>query len=787
MAEFDVSANRQAKGDREIFTGEERNELATVSSHPMDRDEARQELRKLLEWFYYEKEKQATNRLEMAIDHDFYDNLQWDPEDAQVLRDRGQMALVYNEVAPMVDWIIGTERRTRVDWRVMPRAEDDVEMADIKTKVLKYVSDINRVAFARSRAFADAAKAGVGWIDDGVRDDPTQDILYSKYEDWRNVLWDSASYEHDLSDARYLFRWRWVDEDVALMMFPDRKDVILQAVEDTKHAPTSDWEEDTWYTAEELLSGARNGTLRASGTGMMVDAKRRRVRLIEAQYRKPASSKIISDGPLKGTFFNERDAGLVNALNQVGGSIIDKVVMRVHMAVFTESDMLAMGPSIFRHNRFSLTPIWCYRRGRDRLPYGVIRRVRDIQQDLNKRASKALWMLNTNQIIADEGATDDWNTLRDEADRPDGLIIKKQGKELLIRRDTDAATGQIQMMTLDAQAIQKSAGVSQENMGRQTNAVSGEAIKARQLQGSVVTTEPFDNLRLAVQVSGEKQLSLVEQFYTEEKVVRLTGAKGALDWVRVNQPEMQADGSVRFINDITASMGDFVVSEADYAGTMRQVMFDALNQLATRLPPEVALRLMTIAMDFSDLPNKDEVAEQIRKITGERDPNKEPTPEEAQQMQQQMQAQAEALQMQRQQAMQTLEEQQAKIRELNAKAAKLEAEAQAAMAGSDGGMAAQQAQAEVQNAVMQVRQQASQEIDRLSEALRKVQSDLANQTMKIRADADAKLEAARIDADAKVRVAEIQAASDKKIEALQKRLDDLTQKMEPKQEGSAEA
>ncbi len=51
----------------------------------------------------------------MALDQDFYDNLQWDPEDAATLRDRGQMPLVYNEVAPMVDWVIGTERRTRVD------------------------------------------------------------------------------------------------------------------------------------------------------------------------------------------------------------------------------------------------------------------------------------------------------------------------------------------------------------------------------------------------------------------------------------------------------------------------------------------------------------------------------------------------------------------------------------------------------------------------------------------------------------------------------------------------
>ena len=775
MAEFDVRSRHQGPGDNFLddLLPEERSALGTVTSNPLDGEEARKELRQLLEWWYFEKDRQAANRLEMAIDADFYDGIQWDPEDAQVLRDRGQMPLVFNEVAPMVDWLIGTERRTRVDWRVMPRTEDDVELADVKTKVLKFVSDINRVQFNRSRAFADAVKVGVGWMDDGVRDDPTADILYSKYEDWRNVLWDSLSYEHDLSDARYVFRWRWVDEDIAVAMFPDRADVIRQAVEDAQHAASVDWDEGTWYSADELLSGAKTGSLRASGSGMTVDAKRRRVKLIEAQYRKPTLSKIIASGPLKGAFFTERDQALMQTLAQSGGSIVDKVVMRVHFAVLTESHMLSMGPSPLRHNRFTLTPVWCYRRGRDRMPYGVIRRVRDIQQDLNKRASKALFLLNTNQIIADEGATDDWNLLRDEADRPDGLIIKKQGKELLIRRDTDAATGQIQMMTLDAQSIQKSAGVSQENLGRQTNAVSGTAIRARQLQGSVVTTEPFDNLRLAVQIQGEKQLSLAEQFYTEEKVIRLTGAKGAIDWVKINHPELQPDGSVRFINDITANQADFVVSEADYAGTMRQVMFESLNQLAARLPPEVSLRLMTIAMDFSDLPNKDEVADQIRKLTGERDPNKPMTPEEAQQMQQQMQAQAEALEMQRQQAMLALEEQQAKIRELNAKAAKLEAEAQAAMAGSDGGHAAQQAQADVQSAIMQIRQQASQEIDRLTEALRKAQSELANRTMQIRSDADAKLEAARIDADAKVRIAEIQAASNKKIEALQRRLDHL--------------
>ena len=741
---------------------------AETSNHRMDSAEMAEEHRKLLGWFYLEREKQAENRLEMAVDHDFYDNIQWDPADAAEVEGRGQMPLVYNEIAPMVDWMIGTERRTRADWKVFPRAEDDVDLADVKTKVLKYVSDINRVPFARSRAFSDAIKGGVGWVDDGPRDDPTQDVLYSKYEDWRNVLWDSCSYELDLSDARYVFRWRWVDEDIALMMFPDRANQIRQAVEDAG-AFSIEAEEDTWYLGEKL--NERTGTLFASGSGVTVDAKRRRIKLIEAQYRKPVPTKIVASGPWKGTFFSEKDSAYAEMIAADGAQIVDRVMMRTHFAVFTEAHMLSCEPSILRHNRFGLTPIWCYRRSRDRLPYGAIRRVRDIQQDLNKRASKALFMMNTNQIIADEGAVDDWDQARDEADRPDGLIVKKQGKEFVIRRDSEAANGQVEMMVLDAQSIQKTAGVNNENLGRQTNAVSGAAIEARQSQGAVGTTEPFDNLRLAIQVQGEKQLSLVEQFYTEEKVIRLTGAKGKLDWVKINQPEVQADGSVRFINDITSSQGDFVVSEQDYAGTMRQVMLENISRIAGTLPPEVSLRVLTIAMEFSDLPNKNEIVEAFRKITGDRDPSKNPTPEEAAELEQQMAAQAEALQFQREQAMLALEEGRAKVRELNAKAAQLEAEA--AGGGNEGGM-----NPEIERMIAQIQSQAADQIDALSEQLRKAQSELANRTLQINKEADSKAEAARIEADARIRVAEIQDKSNKVIEALERRIEDLGRKMQ---------
>ncbi len=771
MPDFEFSPNRAyAPGENVVNVDEGATEEGSEQpAHILDRPEARKWHKKLMGWYYREREIQAENRMQMAVDHDFYDGDQWDFADAAELEERGQAPLVFNEVAPMVDWLIGTERRARVDWKVLPRTEDDVEMADVKTKVLKYVTDLNRSQYNRSRAFEDAVKVGIGWVDSGVRNDPTKDVIYDKYEDWRNVIHDSFSLEPDLSDARYIFRSRWTDDDVAMAMYPERADILQRAsMHDDQYSATQ-WTEDEFYYQGEVKGSHTSdttGRFLSSGRGNLGGEPRKRVRLIEAQFRMPVSARVVSSGPFKGSFVEKWDNALNAMVMAFGGSITDCVVMRMHVAVMTEEHLLALGPMPMRHNAFTLTPIWCYRRGRDRMPYGVVRRVRDLQMDLNKRASKALFTLSTNQIIAEDGAVDDINEAREEANMPDGVIIVKPNKKLELHRDSELAAGQVQMMTMDAQAIQKNAGISNENLGRQTNASSGEAIKARQMQGSVVTTQPFDNLRFAVQVQGEKLLSLVEQWYTEEKVIRLTGHRGALEWVKVNQPEQQPDGSVRYLNDITASLADFVVSEQDYSGTLRQVMFDALNQMAGRMPPDAAMRLLTIAMEYSDLPNNEAIADELRKLTGERDPNKPLTPEEQQQMQEQMQAQAEALQLQQQQARAALEEQVAKVREVNARAQKLEAEAEQLRTGGGNAELAQQ----MEGVAATVKRDADLELGQVQKQLAKAQADLANKTLQIKSDGDVKLQVARIEADSRERVAEIQAASRQRMDGMNKQL-----------------
>jgi len=733
-----------------------------IPTHPLDGDEALATHKKLLGWFYMERDRQAENRLEMATDVDFYDNLQWDEEDAQVLEGRGQLPLVINEVAVVADWLIGTERRARVDWRVMPRTEDDVESADIKTKVLKYLSDVNHSQFVRSQAFEDCIKAGIGWIDDGARDDPTMETVYKRYEDWRNVLWDSTAYDLGLNDSRYVFRWRWVDEDIAALMFPDRQHIVQASMEDHDAYRT--------FSDEELDAMGREPTrysntalMRGTGTVGSEDARRRRVRLIECQFKLPAKVKIITSGAFKGAMIHPNDERLARLAMEDRADILERVVMRTHFAVMTEGGLLALSPSVYRHNRYSLTPIWCYRRGRDRLPYGVIRRIRDLQKDLNKRASKALFLFNTNQVIYEEGAIPDLNDFMDELASPDGSMKvaggAMQNGRVQIRRDSEMAAGQVQMMQMDSQKIQRAGGVNDDNRGIQTNAASGEAIKARQQQGSVVNTQPFDNLRLATQISGEKELSVAEQFMTQERVVRLTGHKGKIDWVKVNQPVQDPDGTVRIINDISATMADFVVAEQDFSGSMRATMFESIIGLAGRLPPEMAVRLYVIAMDFSDWANKDEIAEAMRKVIGERDPDKEPTPEEQQAMQQEMAEKQEAMELQRQTNAALLAKAQAEARKVMAEAAKIESENPAGQGG---------------NEIAQIRAEADRAIEDMGAQLKDAQRKYAIQILQIKKDADVRKEIARIEQDTKLRVAAMEQTNDLRLAALQTRIANLT-------------
>lgn len=610
----------------------------------------RQQLLKLRTWWGYARSIHAEARLEALRDHDFYDGDQWLPEDAEEVRARGQIPQVFNRIKSTIDWILGTQKRSRVDFRVLPRTSEDAKGAEVKTQILKYISDVNKVQEERSQAFGDAVKSGLGWVEAGIRNEPGEEPIFVDYEDWRNLWVDPLSVRRDIKDARFIFRRKRVDLDVACAMFPEFAGALSMYA---RGSSSYDDDSDLDYIDSDTDLEAQIEDKSYSGSEVDI---RSRVDLMECWYKTPCKVKLFQHGledigTLYGQRYRESDE-IHQALVAEGyATTVDALRMIVRCTIYAGDIVLRDMDSPYNHNRFPFIPVWGFKKKRDNTPYGVVRNLRDPQDDLNKRRSKALFILATNQVIADDDAVEDWDDLMDEVTRPDGLIKKKPNSEITLNTDRDLAAQHVDLMSQDAEYIESTGGVTDEQMGRQTNAMSGKAIEKRQDQGQMTTSEVFDNLRVSVQALGEILLSLVEQYYTDQKIIRITNEKGQPEFVEING---QHPDTGEMLNDITASQADFIVDSSAWNASVRQAVFEQMMELAGRLDPQVALNMLDLIIDLSDIPGKDDFVARIREMNGHGDPDADPNDPEVQ-AEQQARAAAEEQKAQIEQMMVQLE------------------------------------------------------------------------------------------------------------------------------------
>lgn len=577
--------------------------------------------RRLMAIYTQELDRQSENRMEMAIDEDHYDNDQYSEEDKATLESRGQYAIVYNVVSTSVDWVTGTQRRARTDYKILPRRKDGGEQAQRKTDLMKYIGDTSRSQYVVSRAFADQVKVGLGWIEDCYDEGDDGEPVRRRYESWRFMLWDSSSLNPDLTDARFVSRTKWVDLDIAHAIFPKKTNLLEQSAHQADDYVNLDLHGDEAMDAQEIANQQRGSLAQAD-----YDYDRRRVRIIEMWWRQPAQIWRWRGGEFDGEIYDPESPGHRDAQRSGDGELLNVTAMRTFVTLMTPQGILYHGESPYRHNRYPFTPLWGFRRGRDNMPYGMIRRLRDIQQDVNKRASKALHILSTSKTIMDEDTLPDDYSIDDfleEVSRPDAVIVKRRGTHLEINADRELSQYHVELMNRSISMIERASGVTNDNLGRTTNAQSGIAIQRRQDQGSLASMHYFDNLAFSLQISGEKQLANMEQFITEEKAFRITNQRGTPQYVTVN------DGDEA--NDITRTKADYILSEQDFNESMRNAAALELIELMKVMPPQVALTVIDLVIEGMDLRNREEIVKRIRQITGQRDPDSEEmTPEEMQ-------------------------------------------------------------------------------------------------------------------------------------------------------------
>lgn len=643
-----------------------------LSKDNLDRDFLRSDDGVFLSWAHglYQRELdlQAESRTQRAIDFAFYDGDQFTDDELAEYEKRNQKPRVFNEIQPTIDWLLGGERRIRADWSVLPRTEDDSEASIRKTKLVKYIDDINNARWHRSEAYGDMTKGGEGWV--AIEYLPNQDgemQITLQHEHWRYMLADSKSRRRDMTDMQYIWRVKILDLETLINNFPDKKSELINLSDDM-------YELEQDYLDEGLVGTDLSDPERSIRTGTMnlnqSAGDRDGVKVYEMWYRKNERVKLLKgDGAFNREVYDEKNQDHKTLVEHYGFTVTEITREQMYCAMYTDDTVLYRQRSPYKHNRFPFVRRFAKLKDREGTPYGVIRSVRDPQSDLNIRRNKALFMMNSVRVVMDEGAVSDKDALAEEVARWDAIIEVKDKKNLKIEEGTAQANAQLNVGEQNSAYIRQISGVTGENRGMDTNATSGIAIQARQEQGTIISTVLTDMHSLGRKLEGELVLSLIEQFMDKPFQFRITtdNLKDKIEFAKINDEQDPQ-------TDITRNQADFIVAERDYRTTMRQALSEQLLSTSAAIAqhtgnPALAVAMITSAIDLQDLPDKDRLIEGLREASG-LPPLNETEEERLQREEQKEQAQAQQQQAQQAQLELDLKERSAKIAEMEARAQK---------------------------------------------------------------------------------------------------------------------
>lgn len=172
---------------------------------------------------------------------------------------------------------------------------------------------------------------------------------------------------------------------------------------------------------------------------------------------------------------------------------------------------------------------------RDGNRFGVVRRWISLQDEINKRRSKAMHLLNVRQVKYEKGAVSDPQKMRAELAKPDGAVEVNPGMMFEVLENGDMAAAQFNLLQEAKQEID-AVGVNAAMSGTDNRNMSGRAQLVRAQQGMEELGPVFDAFRQWQLDVYRVIWNRVRQFWTAEKWVRVTDNDQNVKFVGLNQP-----------------------------------------------------------------------------------------------------------------------------------------------------------------------------------------------------------------------------------------------------------
>lgn len=596
-----------------------------------------------LEQFLDEIRMQPAWRRQADKEADYYDGNQLTNEQIDELEGRGFAPLITNLVKPTIDVVLGMEAKTRSDWIVRPEdGELNEDLAQVLNARLHKAEVLSRADRACSDGYADAIKVGLGWVEVSRPTDPFDNPQRVRRIHRREIFFDWRSTEPDLSDARYLVRKRWLDEDTAIGLFPEHADLIRNCLQGWAH-----WDNVTQVNNSNTLELARALDVQRGFSVEQyewLNTVRRRLAAYEVWYRTISKGHVLRLPSGRLVEFERQNDDHIAAVLSGTLQPIPAIFKKVRLSWWLGPHRISDEPSPYSHRNFPYIPIWGFREDRTGTPYGLIRGMLSPQDEINARRSKMLWLLNSRRVIADEDAVLDHDEAQDEVGRPDAYIKLNPNKlptsVFKVEDGGQLAAQQFQVLEAAKNEIQQASGVFQSMLGdAKGGASSGLAINSLIEQGVTTLAEINDNYRFARRLIGEQLLELVVADMAKEGATTVwVGEDDQKREVPINQPGVDELGRPTTINDVTKARVSVVIDDAPTSPTVRMQQMQALTEMVKAAPPQVQGVIYDMVVDAMDVPNKREIVKRIRSTMGITSENGQPADPAVAHMQQQMQA-----------------------------------------------------------------------------------------------------------------------------------------------------
>lgn len=577
--------------------------------------------------YFEESEELTTEARQLAErDRDYYDNDQWTAEELATLSKRKQPALVINYIKRKVEFLRGFERRMRSDPKAYPRNPGDEDAANAATDALRYISDNNDFDRVRSEVYENMIIEGYGGVDVTVTQTEKGHVINTEYVPWDRLFYDPHSRMRDFSDAKYRGIVIWQDASDVLNQYPNAKDVVDATF--NSYMPSDTYEDrprDNWC-----------------------DNNRKRIRVVQIHYYE--DGEWMTAKYTKGGYLEEPQ---VSSYLDADGRSSCSLIMR--------------SAYIDRNNN----------------RYGSVRASIGLQDEINKRRSKALHLMNVRQTMYETGAIKDKEAARRELAKPDGMVEVTPDLKFDVLNTGDMASAQFQLLQ-QATAEMQGEGPNAALSGKDPRQQSGKAIQAQQEGGSIEMEPLIDELNQWTRDVYEACWARVRQFWTEEKWLRITDDDRNIKWVGLNHevtlqeklerlneakraqamqqlqlvpndPRLQ---EVIEVENVAAELDvDIVIEEGPDISTLQSEQFEQLSQLAAsgmtmRDGRPIPLELI---IEASSLRNKDKL---IKMARGEDEEEGEQSAE-VQQLVARLQAAEQAMQEAEQEAQQLIAEKEA--------------------------------------------------------------------------------------------------------------------------------